>query len=277
MHIARHSLGENFLSGMRERANQTFEDLPAFLNGSRRNPRNLGTLANEAIAAACFEYVLDPASQRIPAALRLAAEARTALFATALKLTDPVMIKLGEGNPVIHESTPDESSVHIGAWLDAFFLNVICGEVESIRWLCQVPNELMLRSSTKGSEYLYLYKDALCAYMNASGNLVESILAALRATDTDRPDIYDHFGTLLLDVPQLELFMYLISENPKFEETLGRALEQHRDYWSKPLQNQRNFRGFISIPLTGLSALARDRGIKFDVESPYLTMDLVML
>ncbi|MDP1979216.1 immunity 49 family protein [Undibacterium sp.] len=277
MQVERHSIDSAYMKGIVERANHAFEDLPQFVDGSRRTPRNLGTLANEAIAAAAFEHVIDPTSQRIAGALRLAAEARSALFATALNPQGPVVARLGEGEPVIYKSAPDESSVYIGAWLDGFFLNVICGDVDAIKLLCQVPNELFLRTSTRGSEYLYHYKDALCAYVNGTEGVVEGILAALRATDPDRPDIHDRSGTLLLDVPQLEIFMYLISENPKFEETLNLALEKHRDYWSSTQQSQRNFRGFISIPLTGLAALGRNRDIKFDVASPYLPMDLVLL
>jgi hypothetical protein len=278
MQIARHPIDEESMLAMRDRADRSFINLPMFLDTARQSPLALGGLHEQAVTAAALEHTANPGSPRVDGALLLAAQARSALFATALNPDGPVEIQLGEGPPVVYRSAPDESAVNIGAWLHGFFLNVICGEIEAVQRLCTVPNDLLLRSSSKGSQYHYLFKDALCAFVNRqTGNLVETILAALDATDPVRPDIHDRRIALDLAVPQLEVFIYLISNNPKYGDAMQRAVELHRSYWSTPLENSRNSTGFMSLPLTALAALGRQRGLTHDVESPYLPMALIKL
>lgn len=278
MLVARHTIDDEFMAGIGDMADRAFVNMPVFLESSRESARRLGSLSEQAFSAAALEHVANPASPRIDAALLLAAQARSALFATASRPMGPVEIQLGEGPLVIYHSTPDESTVHIGAWLQGFFLNVICGEIEAVHGLCQVPNDLLLRSSSTGSAYQYLYKDALCAFVNGqTDNLVNTILATLDATDPMSPDIQDPRMALNLGVPQLEVFIYLISNDRKYPGALQRAVELHRTYWSTPLENSRSFAGFISLPLTALAALGRERGLQHDVESPYLPMGLIKL
>ena len=144
-----------------------------------------------------------------------------------------------------------------------------------MRKLCDVPTALIRESPTKSSEYAYLYKDALCAYVNAEPDVVARIVEALKATDPTRPDITDRSWTLYIDVPQLEVFYRAICGSAKFGSAMQSAVELHRKYCGASQDNAHSPRGFISVRLLGLAVLGMNHGLGFDVQSPYLPMNLI--
>src|ERR1700761_2373979 len=119
MHIARHALDNEYLADMPHRAERTFARLPRLTEAARRDPSALGILADVAHTAAAFLHLVDPLAPTISEALRLAAQAGHAIFATARRSVEAVTVELG-GGMVTYSSAPNESYVHIGKWFDAF-------------------------------------------------------------------------------------------------------------------------------------------------------------
>jgi hypothetical protein len=72
------------------------------------------------------------------------------------------------------------------------------------------------------------------------------------------------------------VFLRLIEkEASPFNEALVEALALHRQYWSRSEDVACDPRGYFSLSLTALAALAFDSGIPIMVDSDYLPMGLV--
>lgn len=275
MYIPIHKIDDGFMANMSERVQMSFDNLPRLIEAVRSRPWNLDVLASAAHTAAAFCYLLDPHSEKISDAFDISRRALNALFSCALNATNPTVVVFKNYEPIIFLEKPNAGSVHVANWLDGFFLNLILGDFESLRQLCRFPTMFLRKSPTRASEYMYLYKDALCAYINEEPDAVDRIIAVLKATEPNRPDIADEFMMLSLSVPQLEVFLYAICGDIRFGASMQRAVENHKNFWSSSEDNSRSPRGFISIELLGLAVLGGDAGLSFDVDSPYLPLNLI--
>ena len=73
-----------------------------------------------------------------------------------------------------------------------------------------------------------------------------------------------------LTLPYLAVLRYLDRrEDAGFAKALTEGLQGHKWYWSQK-KNRDEFNGFVSLSLTGVAAMAWDRGMRFDVESDYM-------
>jgi hypothetical protein len=242
---------------------------------SRRDPKNLSMLMSEAVCLIAAGCVVEPESGRIPEALELAAQAGVALFAAAAASpAAPVTVPLGPGDPATYTSPPDESSVTVDKWIRAFYLNALCRDVAALDALCRISPDSLRGSTTKNPEYRYLYMQGLQEFRAGNRGVHGTLIAALEATDPDRPDVYDDDWTLYLDVPQLEVLIYAIAGDAQFGPALAKAVEEHKKYWSKTKDRRRDYKGFIGLELTALCSFARERGLSWEVESPYLPVHL---
>lgn len=257
-----------------ERYADAREDLPFFLDGAKTDPRNLSLLISTALDVAQCGIALAHDHQIACDALRLAGEASAGLFVAATSEDLPVEIPLG-GGTCVYQSRPDQSTVHAFRWIRAFFINAICRASGLIDTMCQTSASLPKRSSTTDPEYRYLYVDALRAFWNRDAEANEKILSALEATDPEREDIVRSDWTLKLDVPQLQHLYYVNNQNVEFAEQFPKAVELHKQYWSSTKNRRNDWEGFVSIELTGLAAMAYDRGISFVVDSDYVPSDLI--
>jgi hypothetical protein len=217
-------------------------------------------------------------SPRILEALKAAAKGAAALFAAAsASPSNPVTVTLDDGLPVTYTSPPSESTVYLGRWITGFYLSVISGDQESLNSLCSTSLESIRGSSTTGPEYIYLYAQSLRDFATGQwADIVKTMLAAVKATDPQRPDISDADWAVDLHVPQLEVLIYLVTKDAKFGDALARAVELHKKYWSKKKDLRlRDYKGFFAVELTALAKLGAQKGLPFDVESPYLPMELI--
>lgn len=69
--------------------------------------------------------------------------------------------------------------------------------------------------------------------------------------------------------------LYALSKDPQFAESIVRAAECHKEYWTSTEELSCDWDGFLSIPLLGAAALAYDRQIPFRVDCDYVPMRLV--
>jgi hypothetical protein len=212
---------------------------------------NMARVAAEQYAG-CLA-VVDPASPRICAAIRLGAHAMAAMFTA--------------------EAVPDDI-VHAENWLGGFFLAAITRDGARLDALGQVPTERLRASSTRSPEYAYLYVDALRAFRQQDAQAPSLLLQALEAADPAR--VGEAAGHVLdIVVPQMEvLFRLMDADALGFNAALARALELHREYWSQG-DRARDPRGFIAFALTALCGFAHDRGLAVAAQSDYLPLALV--
>jgi len=273
MRIERHAIDDEYMKDMKSRQDAAFAFF-ATCDWAKKNPVKLSLLmsaCSEAIAYACL---LNPEHPGIPRALRLGAQAAAALFAAATASKEnPVTVPLDD-EEVTYTSRPDESTVHRGRWIEGFFLSILSNDGHSWDLLRQVNPELLKKSSTQGAEYGQLYMESLRAYARSEPEAGPKIVAAIHATDPERPDVGDADQTLNLDVPQMEVCVWMMTRNPKFTDALTRAVEDHKKYYSRGKYRRRDYYGYISLDLTALASMGRKVGLPIDVESPYLPLQI---
>lgn len=258
-----------------ERYADACEDLPFLLDGVKSNPKNLSLLISTASDVACCGVALDTEHTMVRRALRIAGQASWALFVTASSEELPVEVRLDDGLHCVFNERPDQSTTHAFRWLRGFFFNAICRESGLIDDMCKLPTELLRRSSTKDPEYRYLLVDALKAFWNGDSQCSTIIVNALEATDPERSDIHEQDWALDIDVPQLQLFFYVATKDRKFEANLPKAADLHNQYWSANKKRRNNWDGFLSVELTGLAAIAHDRGMPVQIDASSIPSWLV--
>src|SRR5690349_12464385 len=109
----------------REQFNDEVNDLPFFIDTSRRNAANLGTLIGRTHVILGAGCLVEPQSPHIPIALHLMADTHVAMFKTLLSDGSPTVAKRGPGEPVRYVSRADESVANVGRWLTGFYVNLL--------------------------------------------------------------------------------------------------------------------------------------------------------
>ena len=265
--IARHKINPEYA---RQRYEDELSNFEALLQRARGEAAALPLLITKCMEVAEFGSVVDPVSPEIVRALRLAAQAHTALFAVSSSGGKKVSVPLGKGRRVTYTDSLHESTVHTGRWIEGFYVSTLCRDKTSLSLLCDTPTPLLKRSTTKGPEYRSIMVDALRAVWKDTPEKQDLLLEAMTATDPDRPDVAPVSDwVLFIDIHIIRLFFYLTDADERFGQALSLAAEDHKKYWSKA-SHKSNPAGFLSIPLLGVAALAYDAGLRFDVESDYI-------
>lgn len=266
MNVSRHKLD---VTRYQEYFKEECIRLSTSLQEAARRPSNLGLLAGRALDIVRFGSVASPDSPEIPRALRIAAQALAGIFVIARATGDTVELLLDD-NPVRMPARMDESLVEASRWVTGFWLGVICRDATLLQSLCEMPSEKLRPSSTTNPEYRYRLVDALQAFWKGSPETAKLIIAAMEATDPDRPDIHARDWVLNIDVPLIQLLFYLVSSDARFGGALLEALKLHKKYWTATAQRKQDWEGFVSFGLTALAVLAAERHTPCDVESAYV-------
>ncbi|WP_232666969.1 immunity 49 family protein [Pseudonocardia sp. TRM90224] len=156
-------------------------------------------------------------------------------------------------------------------WLKAMWLAMICRDRRRINALAAVPTELLNASGAEYDDYVDAWVKAFQTYWRQDGELGQAVLHAMRATEPSVLRFAGEEAVLRLHYPAIELFFLLsVREDAQFNESLARALDLHKRYWTATEQRCRNLNGFVAWPLLAISCLAVDLGVQVSVESDYL-------
>ena len=275
MHIPRHRIDNGFMATHSHRIQMARDSLPQVLAATRSRPQSLGICSNSAHSAAAYFHLDDPHSTEAVSAFQLARQSLNALFACATDLPGSITVPLGPGEPVTYVDKPPASSVNISNWMNAFSLNLVFGDLAALRKLCAVPTALLQASPTQATADRYLQKDALCAYVNQEPDLIDRIISALKATTVDIPDPLQKAVAVTITGSQLEVFLHVVTRDARFGDAMHRAIQEHKQYWGRSKDSAKSFQGFISLELLALMVLANDVGLRCDIDTPYLPMNLI--
>ena len=257
----------------RELFGDAIAGLPSSVAAAKRDPKNLSLLIREGIQGIANGCLVEPQSRHLRPMLRTTAEAGVALFATSRAVDGPVQATLGDDELITFHSAADQSTMHVWAWIRAFYHSLLCSNLNGISTLCEPKVMSFGRSTTTGPEYLSLYADALAAFGRGTPDVVERALAAISATDPKRADIRDEEWALWLHVPQMSAFLKMVVADSGFTASLSEAVRLHGEFWSKP-KRRRDWDGYVSLELTAIAVLARERSLFLGEPSPYLPLHL---
>lgn len=237
------------------------------------NPRALRGVVEEAVLEVEWRSVVD-SSGGDPAmgeCVSLAAAASAGLFAAAGRVEGEVECVL---RGTVHRVRAIGPTHDTGTWrwLRGFFLALTCRDRSAADTLAAVPTGLLYASEPDGDDYMFEWVAALGMFWRGEPAFEAVAERALTWSDPAKLRRQDKEAAAHLLIPPIEVFLALTSGSAdEFNGCLAGALEQHRDYWSRDVENRpRDPSGFIAWPLLGLACLARDRGVPVEVESEYL-------
>ncbi|GGR50158.1 hypothetical protein GCM10010219_64350 [Streptomyces netropsis] len=199
----------------------------------------------------------------------------SALFASATAAEETVECRIA-GKVRTIQATGPTYATDAGNWLTAFFLAVICREKDRATELAKVPISLLRASGAEYDEYIYAWVDTLQTWRLGNGDIGGKLVAAMDGTDPDVLQLTDREMMLRIIYPPINLFYrYLIDDRQAFNTELAKAIEWHKDYWTKDEERASESSGQVAWEPLAIACLAYDAGFPIEVESDYLPKHLI--
>lgn len=243
------------------------------LQVAKKDGDALSQLLTVARSYAGYLSVIEPESPELCMALRIGAQAANAIFTTASSASGAVQVLL-ENDLVQLPAIGTTSTSYAGNWMSGLFMAIICQDGQALHTLIHTPVSVLRQSSTKGDECMYLFVEALQGFLKRDRETSSYLLKALEATDPDRLSIDPEYVLSIL-VPEIDLLYRILEmDATAYNQALEKALEKHRQYWSKG-QRKTNPSGYLALGPLAMSVCAINIGIPIEVESDYLPMRLV--
>nr|WP_309029643.1 immunity 49 family protein [Streptomyces alfalfae] len=168
------------------------------------------------------------------------------------------------------------STADAGAWLDAFWLAVICREQERMTQLCEIPLDRLRAPKGQYDDYIYHWVDTLQTYWLRRPGLVEKLTDTFHASD---PSVARIAPRDLLDgilYPPINLFYRFVTKDEEgFGAALAEALKLHKAYWTLTEERKNSIDGAIALGPLAIACLAYDGELPIGVESDYLPKHLL--
>lgn len=242
------------------------------------SPRALSRTANTALTIAQGRCLLDPTAKMVETweAFVTAMQTASAIFLAAQSSQGEVRCRIADEVRTI-PATGTQSFTDAGNWLTTFWLSTICREADRLDMLSAVPLALLRESGATYDEYIYSWIDTLQTSWQQRSVPLDKLLAAIEGTDPDGLRVASRELMLKILYPPLEMFLYYTREDSdKFNASLAKALELHKEYWTANEERAVDPSGFIALGPLAVACLAYDAGvIPIEVESEYLPKHLL--
>jgi hypothetical protein len=240
-------------------------------------PAGFGLAFSDAVSTAQLHCLHDPTANKSETweAWVAAMQVGAALFAAATTTEASVDCRIAHEMRTI-PAVGARHFTNAGNWITAFWLAVICRDQKRMTQLSEVSLDLLRASGAVYDEYIYHWVDTLQTYWTERPGLGEKFTEAFRGTDPDVLRVADRELMLKLLYPPLELFLqFLQRDAEEFNKALVRALQLHREYWTKDEDRRLTTEGAVAIGPLAVACLAYDVGMPIEVESEYLPEHLL--
>jgi hypothetical protein len=243
-----------------------------------KNPKTVGRLFKSALTQACCRTADDPTANSVDTwnVVALAMQASSAMFAAANQPEGTEFVEARIRDEVYRIPAQRTYDVNPFDWLRAMWLGMICRERPRIDELATVSVEVLTHESVPYDQFMFDWVRALQVYWRQEDGLIDMLLRAMQGTDPAALQHIDEEFVLHLHYPPMELFYLLTQrEDAKFNESLAKALELHKRYWSATEERRKEEYGFVAWGPLAIACLALDAGVTIEVESEYLPANLL--
>jgi hypothetical protein len=226
-------------------------------------------------AKLCTVADVTAAESRTQQYFELASAAGQAKFAVVDPLWENQEIQLLDRKLVARKSST-HTHHNIGNWLTALWLAVICRNEERIQRLVAVSVDDVLRAAgSPYDDFMYDWVDTLQRFFR-NEDVERSFVATMEGTAPERIQVSSEDIVLRLLYPPIEMmYRVLDRDEEKFNASLFDALELHRGWWSTP-SNADNTDGFVALAPLALAVVAKQVGLRIDVQSEYIPEHLLL-
>ncbi|GGW42091.1 immunity 49 family protein [Streptomyces xantholiticus] len=250
------------------------ENAQELIDGLEADSTDLGDAQRITLTLAHSRCLLDPRAAIFPTwdAWATAMQVGSAVFAAATTVEEQVQCRIAHKDRTLQATGP-QWYVTPGAWINAFYLAVVCRERDRITALSQVPMSLLRENGSRFEEYHYAWIDTLQTYWLGGPDLGQKLVAAVDATDPQVVADPETVGKLLY--PPMELLHRIIRKDQAgFTQALTNALQWHKEYWSEESRSVQA-PGLVALAPLAIACFAHDAGISIEVESEYLPAVLI--
>ncbi|WP_223291088.1 immunity 49 family protein [Streptomyces avicenniae] len=234
--------------------------------GLARDPSGLAGAFAATLDLAYVRSAADPHLAGIDAwdAWAAAVQLGTALFTG----TGALDCRLGEDLvrplPALPAAPPPDAR----AWLDAFYLALVCRQRDRLGRLCQVPFEA-LRQDSSADAYVLHWIDTLRSYVTQRpmDEIANKLTATIKASWPEAAVRTPKSLVDRIDYQPVALFHRLITRNhAAFAETLAEAVERHGTYWAGSAAP----RAHVALGPLAIACLAYDDGFPLPARQRFL-------
>jgi len=250
------------------------ESAEELIDGLEEDSTELGDAQRTTLTLAKTRCLLDPRAAIFPTwdAWVNAMQVGSAVFAAATTTEGHVRCRIAHKDRTLQATGP-QWYVTPAAWINAFYLAVVCREKDRISALCHVPVSLLRENGSRFEEHHYAWIETLQAYWRGDQDLVQKLVAAVDGTDPQ--SVADPETVSKLLYPPMEMFhRFIRKDNDGFNQALANAIKWHKEYWS---EESRAFQasGFVALGPLAMVCFAYDAGMPIEVESDYLPAVLI--
>lgn len=242
-----------------------------------RSAKALHFLQEGATMEAGGRTILDPsaASSVTWEAVGLAMQASSAIFVAASRQEGTVTFRILDQDFTV-AATGTTQDTTAGTWQRAMALAMICRERPRIDVLAQTPIDDLRARSGGADEFQFDWIRTLQLYWRSEEGLIDSLLRAMQGADPEADTVAGTAMVAHVFYPPMELF-YLLTQrdDAKFNESLAKALELHKRYWTATSERRDDPEGFVAWRVLAIACLAKDAGVDITVESDYLPKNLL--
>lgn len=247
------------------------EDFWEDVEDLRDEPSWFSNVLADAIQLLGRHCLVDPEADKLETweACVTAMQVGSALFASAQATTGSIEYRIGHDMRTIRAGALPRA--HAGNWLNAFWLACVCREKKRMTELCQFPVSRLRQAEGEFDEYIYDWVEALQAYWLKRPEFGDKLVAAVDGTDPAALRHAPRDGVLQIMYPPMNLLTQLArGDETRFNTELAKALEWHRDYWTRDEDRALDTRGLVALGPLGVSCLAVQAGFSITVESEYI-------
>ncbi|MFE1410210.1 immunity 49 family protein [Streptomyces sp. NPDC058746] len=200
----------------------------------------------------------------------LAMQVHSAVFAATATEQETVTCKIRqEGRHLV--TTGPQTYLHADAWLDAFYLAVICREAARLDMLARIPVSLLRDFGGAVDEYAYAWVETLQSFWLRRDDLQTHLVRAVDLSSAEHARVIDAEEMTKLKYPPIMMFYrYLRNDAAGFNEALADAVRWHKEYWTADEDRAAQVHGIVALAPLAIACLAKANNLPVDVQTDYL-------
>lgn len=189
------------------------------------------------------------------------------LLANGEKLT----VNIYGENLTIHDPNINDGGILVQGWNNRLSKAVIARDQELIKILVEMPFEKVYNKSMKYEEYVFKYYEFLKAlYTKGDETYPEKLKEAILYTFPDKLK-WSRTEDPRFMLMQMKMYLFLLSgDEHELNQTIAEYLEASKAFILEIREGMQLYSDFIKIGVLEICSIAHDRGMKINVQSPYI-------
>ena len=258
---------------IKDNAKWHYDRIPKLMETIRQKEISLDGLYDRCKVLAIYEYILNRNEKECLKYIDYSMKALLGHFEQASYPGQEVEIEICGEKINVRGKESEDYKLGPMFWLEGIYMAIILRDKESILKFMNIPIQVMLNANMNDEELFMVFVFFLKNYLSSNKDTGELLIDAYKLTD---PKLYEPERNLFIQntiTPQLELFISMIKDDQiEFDKDLEKALTRFKSFYN---QMPKEEYGLMSFPFIAICILAKERGLKIEIESDYTPKFLI--